>query len=91
MSVVLSAIYIAAPRGVTPAAITDCRLAQPVTPETVYSSTPAGRRSKSRNLIICVARAGFEPMTSSTQSNVISLDQPDQSCGWLENNPKYPT
>ena len=33
--VVLSPIYIAAPTGVPPAAVTDCRLAQPVTPETV--------------------------------------------------------
>ena len=35
--VVLSAIYIAAPTGVPPAAATDCRLAQPATPETVLS------------------------------------------------------
>ena len=52
--------------GVTPAAAPDCRLAQPVTPETVYSPTPAGRLSKPRNLILCLARAGFEPTTSST-------------------------
>ena len=37
-TVVLSGIYIAAPTGVTPAADTDCRLAQPVTQETVHSS-----------------------------------------------------
>ena len=60
---VLSAIYIAAPTGVPPAAATDCRLAQPVTPETVYSPTQAGRRSKPRNLILCLAGAGFEPTT----------------------------
>ena len=40
--VVLSAIYTAAPTGFPPAAATDSRLAQPVTPETVYSPTPAG-------------------------------------------------
>ena len=34
-TVVLSGIYIAAPTGVPPAADTYCRLAQPVTPETV--------------------------------------------------------
>ena len=49
---VLSAIYIAAPTGFPPAATTDCRLAQPVTPETVYCPTLAGRRSKLRNLIL---------------------------------------
>ena len=65
-SVVLSGIYIAAPTGVPPAADTDCRLAQPVTPETVYSPTLAGRRSKPRNLILFLGRAGFEPTTSST-------------------------
>src|SRR5271165_4557483 len=64
--VVLSAISIAAPTGVPPSAATDCRLAQPVTPETVYSPTLAGRRSKPRNLILCLATAGFEPTTSST-------------------------
>ena len=37
-----------------------------MTPETVYSPTLAGRRSKPRNLILCLARAGFEPTTSST-------------------------
>ena len=63
---VLSAIYIAAPTGFPPAAATDCRLAQPVTPETVYCPTLAGRRSKPRNLILCLARAGIEPTTSST-------------------------
>ena len=45
---------------------TDCRLAQPVTPETVYCPTLAGRRSKPRNLILCLARAGIDPTTSST-------------------------
>ena len=45
---------------------TDRRLAQPVTPETVYSPTLAGRLSKPRNLILCLARSGFEPTTSST-------------------------
>ena len=67
--VVLSAIYIAAPTGFPPAAATDCRLAQPVTPETVYCPTLVGRRSKPRNLInliLCLARAGSDPMTSST-------------------------
>ena len=63
---VLSAIYIAAPTGVPSAAATDCRLAQSVTPETVYCPTLTGRRSKPRNLILCLARAGFEPTTSST-------------------------
>ena len=64
--VVLSAIYIAASTGVPPAAAIDCRLAQPVTLETVYSPTPeadygptlAGRRSKPRNLILCLAKVG---------------------------------
>ena len=51
-TVILSGIYIAAPTGVPPAADTDSRLAQPVTPETVYSPTLAGRRSKPRNLIL---------------------------------------
>ena len=60
----MSGIDIAALTGVPPAADTDCRLA--VTPETVYSPTLAGRRSKPRNLILCLARAGFEPTTSST-------------------------
>ena len=64
--VVLSAIYITAPTGFPPAADTDCRLAQPVTPETVYSLTPAGRLSRPRNLILCLARAGSDPTTSST-------------------------
>ena len=64
--VVLSAIYIAAPTEVPPAATTDCQLAQPVTPETVYSPTLAGARSKPRNLMLCLPRAGFEPTTSST-------------------------
>ena len=65
--VVLSAIYTAATTAFSPAAATDCRLAQPVTPETVYSPALAERLSKPRNLIICfLARAGFEPMTSST-------------------------
>src|SRR5271165_2424071 len=45
---------------------TDCRLAQPVTPETVYCPTLAGRCSKPRNLILCLARAGSDPATSST-------------------------
>ena len=63
--VVLSAIYIAAPTGFPPATATDCRLAQPVTPETVHCPTLAGRRSKPRNLILCLARAGIEPTTSS--------------------------
>ena len=62
--VVLSAIYIAAPTGFPPAAATDCRLAQPVTPKTVYSPTLVGRRSKSRNLILSLARPGFEPTGS---------------------------
>ena len=65
-SVVLSGIYIAAPTGFPPAADTDTRLAQPVTPETVYCPTLAGRRSKPRNLILCLARAGIEPTTSSS-------------------------
>ena len=56
MFVVLSAIYIAAPTGFPPAADTDCRLAQPVTPETVYSPTLAGRLGKPRNLIPCLAQ-----------------------------------
>ena len=47
--VLLSAIYIAAPTGVPPAADTDCRLAQPVTLETVYSPTTAGTLSKPRS------------------------------------------
>ena len=64
--VVLSAIDTAAPSGFPPATATDCRLAQPVTPETVYSPTLAGRRSKLRNLLLCLTRAGFEPTTSST-------------------------
>ena len=71
----VSNLYIVAPTGITPAAITDCRLAQPVTPETVYSPTLAGRlvlsvlntfSCKPRNLILCLTRAGFEPMTSNT-------------------------
>ena len=62
-SVVLSGIYIAAPTGFPPAADTDSRLAQP---ETVYCPTLAGRRNKPRNLILCLARAGIEPTTSST-------------------------
>ena len=65
-TVVLSGIYIAALTGVPPAAETGYRLAQPVTPETVYCPTLAGRRSKPRNLILCLARAGIEPTTSST-------------------------
>ena len=65
-TVVLSGICIAALTGVPPAAETGYRLAQPVTPETVYSPTLAGRHSKPRNLILCLARAGFEPTTSST-------------------------
>ena len=48
-TVVLSGICIAALTGVPPAAETGYRLAQPVTPETVYSPTLAGRRSKPRN------------------------------------------
>ena len=64
-TVVLSGICIAALTGVPPAADTGYRLAQPVTPETVYSPTLAGRRSKPRNLILCLARAGIEPTTSS--------------------------
>ena len=64
--VVLSAIYTSAPTGFPPAAATDCRLAQSVTPETVYCPTLAGRRSKPRNLILCLARAGSDPTTSST-------------------------
>ena len=63
--VVLSGIYIAAPTGFPRAADTDSRLAQPVTPETVYCPTLAGRHSKPRNLILCLARAGIEPTTSS--------------------------
>ena len=63
--VVLSTIYIAAPTGFPPAAATDCRLAQPMTPETVYV-TLAGRRSKPRNLILCLARAGSDPTTTSS-------------------------
>ena len=63
--VVLSAIYIAAPTGFPPTAATDCRLAQPVTQETVYCHTLVGRHSKPRNFILCLARAGFEPTTSS--------------------------
>ena len=62
--VVLSAIYIAAPTRFPPAAATDCRLEQLVTSETVYCPTLAERRSKPRNLILCLARAGFEPMIS---------------------------
>ena len=65
-TVVLSGIYIAALTGFPPAAETDSRLAQPVTPETVYSPTLAGRRSKPRNLILSIATAGIEPTTSST-------------------------
>ena len=65
-TVVLSGICIAALAGVPPAAETGYRLAQPVTPETVYCPTLAGRRSKPRNLILCLARAGIEPTTSST-------------------------
>ena len=64
--VVLSAIFNAAPTGFPPAAAIDCRLAQPVTPETVYCPTLAGRRSKPKNLILCLARARIEPTTSST-------------------------
>ena len=64
-TVVLSGIYIAAPTGVPSAADTDCRLAQQVTPETVYSPTLAWRRSKPKNLILRLARAGIEPTTSS--------------------------
>ena len=45
---------------------TGYRLGQPVTPETVYCPTLAGRRSKPRNLILCLARAGSDPTTSST-------------------------
>ena len=45
---------------------TDRRLAQPMTPETVYSPTLAGRRSKPRNLILCLARAGSNPTIPST-------------------------
>ena len=77
--VVLSAIYIAAPTLFPPAAATDCRLAQPVTPETVYCPTQAGRRSKPRNLILCLARAGSDPTTSSTvvqRLAVLPLYQP---------------
>ena len=65
-SVVLSGIYMAAPTGFPPAADTYSRLAQPVTPETVYCPTLAGRLSKPRNLIHSLARAGFEPTTSSS-------------------------
>ena len=64
--VVLSAIYIAALTGVPPSADTDCRFAQPVTPKTVFCPTLAGKRSKPINLILCLARAGFEPTTLST-------------------------
>ena len=58
--------------------VTDCRLAQSVTPETVYSPTLARRLSKPINLIICLARAGFEPTTYSTavQCHTTRLDQP---------------
>ena len=45
---------------------TDCRLEQPVTPETVYSPTTTGRLDTPKNLILCLARAGFEPTTFST-------------------------
>jgi len=55
---------------------TDCRLAQPVAPETVYSPTLAGRRSKPRNLILCLARAGFEHTTSSTTVQRLTTNQP---------------
>ena len=74
--VVLSAIYIAAPTGVPPAAATDCRLAQPVTPETVYSPTLAGRRSKPRNFIICLATAGIDPRPPARLSSPLPLYQP---------------
>ena len=70
--VVLSEIYTAAPTGVPPAADTDFRRAQPVTPETVYSPTSAGRRSKPRNLVLCLARAGFELTTSNTAVRAMS-------------------
>ena len=46
--------------------VTDCRLAQLVTSETVYRPTLAERLSKSRNLILCSARARFELTKSST-------------------------
>ena len=46
--------------------VTDCRLAQQVTPRTAYSPTPAGRLGKPRNFILYLARAGFEPTTFST-------------------------
>ena len=45
--------------------VTDCRLAQPVTPEIVCTPTPAGRLDKLTNLVVCLAKAGFVPTTSS--------------------------
>ena len=82
---VLSAIYIAAPTGFPPAAATDCRLAQLVTPETVYSPTLAGRRSKPRNLILCLARAGIDLTTSSTVVQRLTVVPTRQAYGqdWL--------
>ena len=79
-SVVLPGIYIAAPTGVPPAADTDSRLAQPVTPESVYSPTPAERRSTPRNLILCLARAGIEPTTSSTVVQRLTTVPTRQAC-----------
>ena len=73
---VLSAIYIAAPTGPPLAEATDCRLAQPVTPETVYRSILAGRRSKPRNLILCLARAGSDPRPPARLSSALPLYQP---------------
>ena len=75
-AVVLSAIYIATHTGVTPAAITGCRLAQQSTPRTVHRPTSAGRLSKQRNLIICLAlERGLNPRPPARQSSVIPLDQ----------------
>ena len=74
--VVLPEDYIAAPTGVPPAAATDCRLEQPVTPETVYSPTLTGRRSKLRNLILCLARRGAIPRPPARLSSVLPLYQP---------------
>jgi len=48
--VILSGIYKAAPTGFPPAAAAGRRFAQPTTPETVYSPTPAGRLLRSREI-----------------------------------------
>ena len=87
-TVALSGIYIAAPTGVPPAADTDSRLAQPVTPENVYSPILAGRRSKPINLILCLARAGIEPTTSSMigseHTTTLSRQAPQAAIGLLD-------